>query len=261
MKRKLITAELNDFPEDFRPLLSGAPVYDSSCSPEARVWFVDRGDGFYLKRSKKASLKKEAELTRFFNKKGLAAEVIDYKSLESDWLLTSRVPGEDCTHPLYLTDPKKLCDTMAELLRSLHEQDSDGCPVPNRTADFLETVEQNYRAGKFDPGFFTGFRPLTSADAAWRVVQEYSRHLTADTLLHGDYCLPNIMLDNWRFTGFIDLDSGGVGDRHIDIFWGAWTLNFNLGTDAYRSRFLDAYGRDAVTEELLYVIAAAEALS
>ena len=79
-----------------------------------------------------------------------------------------------------------------------------------------------------------------------------------DTLIHGDYCLPNIMLDDWRFSGFIDLGNGGVGDKHIDLFWGAWTLNFNLKTDKYRDRFLDAYGRSDIEEEMFKVIAAAE---
>ena len=48
----------------------------------------------------------------------------------------------------------------------------------------------------------------------------------------------------------------------IDIliyFWGgAWTLWFNLKTNKYHDRFLDAYGRDKIDESLLKVIAAAE---
>ena len=54
------------------------------------------------------------------------------------------------------------------------------------------------------------------------------------------------------------MDHGGVGERHIDLYWGAWSLRFNLKTDAYRQRFFDAYGRDLVNEEILRVIAAAE---
>ena len=77
-------------------------------------------------------------------------------------------------------------------------------------------------------------------------------------ILHGDYCLPNVMLEDWRFSGFIDLDHGGIGDRHIDLYWGCWSLGFNLKTDRYRDRFLDAYGRDMVNEELLPVIGAFE---
>lgn len=82
--------------------------------------------------------------------------------------------------------------------------------------------------------------------------------LRTDTLLHGDYCLPNVIFDHWEFSGFVDLGNGGVGDAHVDLFWGAWTLTFNLKTDAYRQRFFDAYGRDKVDEEKLRLVAACE---
>ncbi|WP_371836314.1 phosphotransferase [Bifidobacterium pseudolongum] len=79
-----------------------------------------------------------------------------------------------------------------------------------------------------------------------------------DALLHGDYYLLNIILDNWRFSGFIDLDHADLSDRHIDVFWGAWTLWFILRTDAYRNRFLDAYGRNVIDGGKLAAIAAME---
>ena len=82
---------------------------------------MDKDGGFYLKRSARGTLEKEAAMTRFFHEKGLAAEVLAYERLEDDWLLTRRVPGEDCLDELYLSDPKRLCDTTAELLRRLHE--------------------------------------------------------------------------------------------------------------------------------------------
>ena len=69
---------------------------------------------------------------------------------------------------------------------------------------------------------------------------------------------PNILLDNWKPSGFIDVGGGGVGDKHIDLFWGAWTLNFNLKSDKFSPRFLDAYGRQNFEEEMLRVVAALE---
>ena len=97
-----------------------------------------------------------------------------------------------------------------------------------------------------------------TADKAWKTVCEGRELLCSDTLIHGDYCLPNVMLDDWRFSGFIDLGNGGVGDRHVDIFWGAWTLWFNLHTDQYKDRFFDAYGRDAIDAEALKIVEIAE---
>lgn len=93
-----------------------------------------------------------------------------------------------------------------------------------------------------------------SQDDARRIIAERPETLHSDALIHGDYCLPNIMLDDWRLAGFIDLDHAGFSDRHVDIFWGIWTLQFNLHTDAYRDRFLDAYGRDRVDQDKLELI-------
>ncbi|MBQ9132556.1 MAG: aminoglycoside 3'-phosphotransferase [Clostridia bacterium] len=261
MKRTKIEHIPVEVPQSLLPVLQGAILYDSSCSPEARVWFVDRDGGYYLKTACAGALNREAEMTRFFHQKGIGAEVLDYRTEgERDWLLTRRVPGEDCTHAKYLEDPKRLCDTLATLLRGLHETDPTGCPVPLRTQDYLRTVEQNHRKGMYDNSLFTAEWSYGSAEEAFQVVSEQRYLLKNDTLLHGDYCLPNVMMDDWRFSGFIDVGNGGVGDRHIDLFWGAWTLRFNLKTDAYRDRFFDAYGRDKIDLSLLRVVAAAEVL-
>ena len=256
MKRTAINVNLTDFPEEFHSLLSRAVVYDSSCSPEARVYFLDADGGLYLKTAQKGSLKKEALMDDYFFRKGLGApEVVKYFEGERDWLLTSRVSGEDCTHKDYLADPKRLCDLLATKLRELHETDFLGCPISNHTANYIATVEKNYNAGQYDLSYFDETR---TANEIFCILQDGKDLLKTDTLLHGDYCLPNIILDNWRFSGFIDLGNGGVGDRHVDLFWGAWTLNSNLGTDEYRERFFDAYGRDRVDENVLKIIAAAE---
>ena len=258
MERKPVTIDPEQFPASLRDLLAGANVYDSSCSPAAQVWFVDRDGGCYLKTAARGTLEKEAKMAAFFHQKGLSSRVLSYEQAEADWLLTQAVPGEDCLHKSCLEDPKRLCDTTAELLRMLHETDHTGCPVPGRTADYIATATKNHRLGKWDESLFPDNWGYRSAEEAWAVVQEFSGVLKTDTLLHGDYCLPNIMLDNWKFSGFIDLGCGGVGDRHIDLFWGVWSLFFNLKTDAYGERFLDAYGRDRIQPEILGAIGAFE---
>ena len=45
MKRTRITPDLDAIPTEFHPLLKNAAVYDSSCSPEARVIFIDKDGG------------------------------------------------------------------------------------------------------------------------------------------------------------------------------------------------------------------------
>jgi kanamycin kinase len=255
MKRTETKPDLSLFPCELQKLFEGAKVFDSSSSPEARVYFIDKDGGYYLKTGAKSALSREAELTRYFHSKNLAPEVLAYISRERDFMLTRRVRGEDMTHAQYLAEPKRLCDLSASLLRELHETDFSACPVRDHTARYLETARKNRENGAHDLSFSPEF---STADEAYAYLTANAGLLKNEVLLHGDYCLPNVMLDGWRFAGFIDVGNGGVGDRHVDLFWGAWTLCFNLGTDAYRSRFLDAYGRDKAEEEKLRIIAAAE---
>lgn len=258
MKKNLIQPDVEQFPTAFHPLLAGSAVYDSSCSAQARVFFIDKDNGYFLKSSPKGALEREAELTRYFHQKKLAADVLAYISDDKDWLLTEQVPGEDCTHPMYLENPQKLCDTTAELLRKLHDMDGSDCAVSDRTETYLATAQRNFWAGVCDLELLSGQWKFSSKEEAWNIVENNAHLLKKDTLLHGDYCLPNIVLNNWHFSGFIDLDSGGMGDRHVDLFWAIWTLYFNLKTDRYRERFLDAYGRSDIDLEMLRVIAAIE---
>ncbi len=258
MKKALCKQIPKEIPKDLLPFLDGANIYDSSCSPEASVYFIDKDKGYYLKRSNRGTLEKEAKMTSYFYAKGLGAEALHYISADCDWLLTTAVSGEDCTYEAYLINPTRLCDTIASELRKLHETDYDGCPIMNRTTEYLATAENNYLTGNYEKSHFPNSFGYRSAQEAYAVLTDGKAALQSKVLLHGDYCLPNIILSNWKFSGFIDVGNGGVGDRHIDLFWGVWTLWYNLKTNKYRERFLDAYGRDRADESMLKIIAAAE---
>lgn len=263
MKKVLIPEIPNTLPDLFKKYTQKARIYDSSCSPEARVYFIEseqeRNSGFYLKRASKGSLSREAQMTGYFHSLGLGAEVMEYSSdSEYDYLLTRGIIGEDCTHKDYLSDPARLARTIGTLLRALHETSPNGCPVTDRVGEYLSLAKANYESGNYDKSNFPDSFGYRSADEAYAVLSEGKHLLTSNTLIHGDYCLPNIILTDWRLSAFIDVGNGGIGDRHIDLFWGAWTLWFNLKTNAYRDTFLDAYGRDKINEDTLRVVAAAE---
>lgn len=243
---------------ELRPLLAVSRIYDSSSSRAARVFRLEGRENFYLKTAASGTLATEAEMTHYFWQKRLGPEVVCYLRGERDWLLTRQLPGEDCLDALYCQNPARLCDTLAQLLRQLHETPCPDCPVPNRCETYRRKAMENHQAGIYDEKLFPGEWGFASREEAWKLVCANGGTLRPQVLLHGDYCLPNIILDDWRFSGFIDLDCAGVGDRHIDLFWGVWTLFYNLKTNAYYHRFLDAYGRELVEPELLRTVAAFE---
>ena len=60
-------------------------------------------------------------------------------------------------------------------------------------------------------------------------------------MCHGDYCLPNALLDGDDVVGFVDLGGLGVADRWWDLAVATWSLRWNLGP-GLEDTFLDAYG-------------------
>ena len=203
-------------------------------------------------------MKKEAEMTKFFSLRKLSSSLVDYISEDKDWLLTKRIKGEDCTYSKYLENPEKLCDIYADTLRMLHSLDYTDCPVLDRNIGYIETAFENYRKGIFDPSYLIDEVKDFDAEKAIKYIDSNKHLLKNDTLIHGDYCLPNVILDDFKFSGFIDLGNSGVGDKHIDIFWAIWTLEFNLKTNKYRDIFINAYGREDIDLDILKLISVIE---
>lgn len=258
MELKVTTINIEEYPSEFEYFLKNSKIYDSSSSPEAKVIYSDKDNGYFIKKSSKGSLKNEFLMTEYFIKLGLSCKMIKYVSNDFDFLVTDKIQGNDCIFKKYLDNPKKLCDTTAELLQKLHSISPKDCPITNHTDGYLHKAYSNYKTGNYDKTEFPDNFGYKSEKEAISIIDKQKHLLKSDTLLHGDYCLPNIILNDWNFSGFIDLGNGGIGDKHVDIFWGIWTLFYNLKTMDYAKRFIDAYGKQNIDYEILRLIATIE---
>lgn len=220
MKKTEIKVNLKDFPKELHYLFAGANIYDSSSHPTMTTLYSSQG--YYIKYSEKGALKKDAELGKLFEDIGMGVEVVHYLSKDRDYLVTKEAVGEDALAPQYLANPKKLCEALAEAMKYLHSRPVEGVPV----SKCMDIYAKGENADK----------------------------LKQDTFIHGDFCLPNIILDNWKFSTFIDVGLAGVGDKHIDLYWVLWSLNYNLKTDKYTDYFLEQYGKENVDMELLKLV-------
>lgn len=257
MKKTKIIIDYHSFPPEIAAFLTGADIYDSSCSNLSKVYYIDKEQGYFLKIASAGFLKSECLMHRYFHSLVLTTDVLFYQTIgDKDYLISEKVSGEDCTH--YFNYPKRLCDCIATNLRKLHSQPIADCPIQNRITSYISAVHKGHAIGKYEHDLFKGLWEFSSVQAAWDAAKEGIQSLESNTLIHGDYCLPNIILNNWKLSGFIDLGRGGVGDRHIDVLWGIWTLKYNLGTAKHTERFIDAYGRDMIDREKLRCIAAME---
>ena len=71
-------------------------------------------------------------------------------------------------------------------------------------------------------------------------------------LCHGDYCLPNVLLDErGNLTGYVDLGDLAVGDRWWDLAVATWSVTWNLGP-GWEEHFLRAYGVEPDPARIAY---------
>ncbi len=253
IKRK-IEININDFPAELHELLLLGSIYDSSCSSNAITLYCDAG--YYIKIDEKGELALEADLCARYYDIGLGVKVIRYISADKDYLVTQSAVGEDLTH--HLNDPQKLCELLASSLRRLHSQPLFDAPVSSRHQRYLDSANGDFSGGYYDESvLMDGFR-IHNKQEAWDIMQANKGKLKADTLIHGDACLPNIICDNGKLSSFIDFSMAGVGDKHIDLYWAIWSLQYNLKTDQYTDYFLDQYGRENFNFDMLKVVAAFE---
>ena len=69
-------------------------------------------------------------------------------------------------------------------------------------------------------------------------------------LIHGDYCLPNVLVHEGELSALVDVGQAGLGNPEDDLAAGVWTLQYNFGKGCARP-FLDAYGWPPMTDEAI----------
>jgi kanamycin kinase len=225
---------LLDFPEILSQLTEGYtvsryPWYETA----AKIYRLEgENDALYLKLIEgqpTRSLERESKILKWIDGR-LPTPKLLYYAYENkvEYQLTSEVKGT----PTYKVQPFERADAvkvLGETLKMVHSLDTDGCPINNRIENKLAQIEDASGLGEMPDEnlIFT----------------------------HGDYCLPNIIMENASVRGVIDWDYGGLADPYVDFNSCIWSMGFNYGEQETKQKwtplFLESYGLDELDEEKL----------
>ena len=148
-------------------------------------------------------------------------KVLGYeKDDKNTYLLMTKVPGEMACADKFLKDPDQLTTILVAGLHALWQVDINSCPcnwnlerklqkakyaVANNLVDIEDAEPDTFGENGFE-------NPNHLLE--WLLSNKPEEELVFS---HGDFCLPNILIENGEVSGYIDLGRTGISDKWQDI--------------------------------------------
>lgn len=188
------------------------------------------------------SLQPEAERLSWLQGKLSVPAVLDYRIANNQEILwMTSVPGFHAANPIWTDKLQEMVESMARGLRAIHSLAISDCPFDHRNVSRVEEARLQLQNGWVDEEDFDSHRRDLSAVELFTQLEETMPANEDLVFTHGDYCLPNIVLDQKMKFGFIDWGRAGIADRYQDIALAVRSLRSNWG-EKWGDVFLEAYG-------------------
>jgi kanamycin kinase len=236
-------------PQAIQPLIAGwSASLAWQIAPHLHTWRLvhpDRRVRFLKLAPASASIRLIAEASRMgWARAYLPVPVIVSSGSEggTDWLLTEGLPGQDATICKHHMPPERLVPALARGLRAFHElAPVADCPFDFRIAAAQAQVRQRVATGRVSVDDLHPEHANLGVPQALERLQALAPDTEDLVVCHGDYCLPNVLLQDGQVIGYLDLGELGVADRCWDVVVGAWSVTWNLGA-GWEDLFYDSYG-------------------
>lgn len=158
-------------------------------------------------------------------------------------MLITEIPGVPSFDARFEGHERQIITVLAEGLRLIHGVDVTACPFDRRLDVMIAAARRRMMAGEVDETAFDAVRQGRTTQSLYDELIAKRPAETDLVLVHGDYCMPNILIDpaTRALTGFIDWGGAGVADRYLDLALAARSITHNWG-EAWVAPFFAAYG-------------------
>ena len=168
-----------------------------------------------------------------------------------EWLVVGSLPGRDATTPELKTRPDWLVPVLSRGLRRFHDTPVAGCPFRLTVEEALAVVRRRVSTGQAEHDDLHGEYRHLSLGEALATLEELAPDREDLVVCHGDYCFPNVLIEDDAVTGYLDLAELAVADRWWDVAVGSWSTTWNIGS-GWEELFIDAYGIEPDPERMAF---------
>lgn len=249
---------VDDLPADLQALLVGASFQSVSNGLSGTLVFRivwSDGSACFLKIADAAwqreELLAEKEHLEWLQGRLPVPQVYAFSADEKrSFLLLSEIAGLESCDTSFERDVPTIVRLLAEGLRLIHGVEIASCPFDRRLDYAIALAKRRVEAGLVDEADFDEQRREMRANELFETLIK-SRPAVEDVVFtHGDYCLPNILIEPLplRIAGFIDWGRAGIADRYQDLALAARSLTYNFGT-GWEPLLWEVYGLQTVDVE------------
>jgi aminoglycoside 3'-phosphotransferase-2 len=264
-------------PSEMASLLHGRSAHPVTTGESGArvVRYADSGTpALYLKALPLADgtpLGDEAARLRWMAARGVAVAAVRGYAVHDgcEYLLLDEVPGTDAAtvaervaseSPTHVADRSliaaALVHAIADDLRQLHAVPATDCPFRHPARARIAEARERARRGLVDESGFDAERHGRSAEDLVGELESLAPEREAAVLTHGDYCLPNVIVEMKAHdggavvSGLIDCGRAGLADPYQDLAIAARSVAWNLGP-AWVPALFARYGMRHVDERKL----------
>ena len=174
------------------------------------------------------SLERESRILRWIDGRIPTPRLLYYEVQDgNEYQLTTEVTGTP-TYQVESAEREHAVKALGEALKLIHSLAPSGCPIDNRIGNRLKQLHEN------------------------GVDTSHLKDQPDESLVftHGDYCLPNIIIEDRELSGVIDWDYAGLADPYADFASCVWSMGYNYGLEETAERwepyFFTVYGLEDV---------------
>lgn len=219
---------------------SGATIYRLYGKPDAPELFLKHGKGS-VANDVTDEMVRLNWLTEFMPLPTIKHFI---RTPDDAWLLTTAIPGKTAFQVLeeYPDSGENIVDALAVFLRRLHSIPVCNCPFNSDHVFRLAQAQSRMNNGLVDASDFDDERNGWPVEQVWKEMHKLLPFSPDSVVTHGDFSLDNLIFDEGKLIGCIDVGRVGIADRYQDlaILWNC------LGefSPSLQKRLFQKYGID-----------------
>lgn len=214
---------IDSFPETIKKLINGKDFYSEGIGRSGSDIYVFIDSVLKVENSGPSSDNEHYILKTLGGLLPVPKILAFDKKDGKNYLLMSKLTGEMACSKKHISSPKETVLALADGLMLLWNVDTSALSLPDGDKNDLDAARK-----RIDEG---GISAHIDGIGNEEKIYEYlvSNKPSGDMVFsHGDYCLPNVFIENGKVSGFLDLGSAGLSSKWRDIECCLWSMHYNF---------------------------------